>query len=736
MGVFLLALSIAVQLVAALLAIRQGRRSKAGLGWWLLAAAMLIMAVNRTIDLVIYRQSPFHPSLEVSANIAMLAVSVLLLVGIAHIGPLLDRLREAAERRSEEEHRLRGVVEAMPVMIHAHDASGGIVYWNRECERVTGYSAREMLGTSGKEDMLCRGKGCLPGDGKCVNFPWVELQEVEQTFRAKDGTMRNVLLTRVSGKASVPGWAWWMTGIDITDRRKTERRLAEREENYRKLFDSALDAIVIMDTQNSTVVDANPAALALFGYTREEMLGLPSLALTASPKRAQESFDELMAKGTLPLTRARQRRKDGSTFHSEISAASFESFGRKLVCVFFRDVSSEVATKLRLENAVRQARRSNRVKSEFLANMSHEIRTPIAGVIGTAKMALASERRGNQAEQLRRIENAARSLLSIVNDILDMSKIEAKGLEFRAKDFSPEWVVCACVEEFTALAQAKGLDLAAYVEPDVPACMRGDPDRLLQVLRNLVGNSLKFTERGHITISVRQPEKGETGLLYFSVKDTGIGIPKNRQKDLFKPFSQLDTTYAKRHQGTGLGLSISRRLVERMGGDIWVESERGQGSEFCFTARFEAAGGEFCPWQPEPPEVVEVPPLRILLAEDEQLNREFVTFFLSGEGHTVTTATNGCEALDLLERQDFDVVLMDVQMPELDGLEATRRIRSLEKPDKAHVPIIALTAYAMKEDRERVMAAGMDDYLSKPLDMDELRRSLARILAERKKLET
>jgi PAS domain S-box-containing protein len=735
MGVFLLALSIAIQLVAALLAIRQGRRGKAGIGWSLIAAAMLFMAVNRIIGLFLYRQAPVHVLLEEGGNLAMLTVSVLLLAGIALIGPLLDQLREAAERRTEEERRLRGVVEAMPVMIHAHDVMGDIVYWNKECERVTGYSAREMLRSSGVKDMLCRGKGWLPDNGKFVDFPWTEYREVEQEFRAKDGTLRNVLLMNVSKEAPMPGWAWWVTGIDITDRRKTERRLAEREENYRKLFDSALDAIVIMDTQRSTVVDANPAALALFGYTRAEMLGLPALALSANPKRAQESFAELMAKGTLPLTRARQRRKDGSTFHSEISAAGFESFGRNLVCVFFRDVSGEVATKLRLENAVRQARRSNRVKSEFLANMSHEIRTPIAGVIGTAKMALASERRGNQAEQLRRIENAARSLLSIVNDILDMSKIEAKGLEFRAKDFSPEEVVCACVEEFTALAQTKGLDLAAYVEPDVPGCLRGDPDRLLQVLRNLVGNSLKFTERGHITISVRQPEKGETGLLYFSVKDTGIGIPKDRQKDLFKPFSQLDTTYAKRHQGTGLGLSISKRLVERMGGDIWVESERSQGSEFCFTARFEAAGGEFCPWQPEQPEVVEVPPLRILLAEDEQLNREFVTFFLSGEGHTVSTAANGCEALDLLERQDFDVVLMDVQMPELDGLEATRRIRSMERSDKAHVPIIALTAYAMKEDRERVMAAGMDDYLSKPLDMDELRRSLARILAERKKFD-
>ncbi len=735
MGEILLAASIAVQLATALLAIRQGRRSKAGLGWWFLAAAMLFMAVNRTISLVLFRGSPFHPSMDVGASLALLAVSVLLLAGIARIGPLLDRLRGAAERKTEEERRLRGMLEAMPVMIHAHDASGDIVYWNKECERVTGYSALEMLGSTGRKDMLCRGKGFVPGNGRSVDFPWAEFREVEQEFRAKDGTPRNVLLMNVSGKASVPDWAWWVAGVDITDRRKAERSLAEREENYRKLFDSALDAIVVLDTQSATVVDANPAAMALFGYCREEMLGLPALALTANPKRAQENFKELMTHGALPRTRARQRRKDGTTFHSEISGASFESFGRELVCVFFRDVSGEVEAKLRLENAVRQARRANRVKSEFLANMSHEIRTPISGVIGTARMALASERRGRQAEQLRRIESAACSLLSIVNDILDMSKIEAQELEFRERDFSPAEVVNACVDEFAALAQAKGLDLTAEVEPEVPACLRGDSDRLLQVLRNLVGNSLKFTERGYIVVSVRRPEKEEQGLLYFSVRDTGIGIPKDRQKHLFKPFHQLDTTYAKRHQGTGLGLSISKRLVERMGGEIWVESDAGRGSEFCFTARFETAKGDFCPWRPEPSDRIDLPSLRILLAEDEQLNREFVQFFLSGEGHIVTTAANGNEVMSLLERQDFDVVLMDVQMPELDGMEATRRIRTLESPDKAHIPIIALTAYAMKEDRERVMAAGMDDYLSKPLDMEELRRSLARILTERSKAE-
>ncbi len=729
MNEFLLAGSIAIQLAAALLAFRQGRQGRAGIGWGLIATAMLLMAVRRFLTLAFHMDWPFFNLPSGFIIVTSLAISILLLAGIALIGPLMARLREAAERKSEEEQRLRSLVEAMPVMIHAHDARGDIVYWNKECARVTGYSAEEMLGTRGTGDMLCRGRVCLPDDGLCEGFPQAEFREAEQEFTAKDGSRRDVLLTNVSHESPMPGWAWWMTGIDITARRRAERRLREREESFRKLFDSAMDAMVVMDARTSRVVEANPAALAMFGYSREEMLALRALDLMTAPERARERFRDLMTSGFLPRTRTRQRRKDGSTFHSDLTAATYESGGHTYVCAFFRDVSGEVAARRRLERAVYQARRASQAKSEFLANMSHEIRTPISGIIGTARMAMTSERRGSQAENLRRIEAAARSLLSIINDILDMSKIEAKGLELHEVDFSPAWVMSACADEFAAQAQAKGLGLGTSVEPDVPACLHGDPNRLLQILRNLVGNALKFTELGSITITASLAEgPADPGLVLFSVRDTGQGIPKERQKDLFKPFHQLDASYAKRHQGTGLGLSISKRLAERMGGEIWVESEDGRGSEFCFTARFGVASGELCPWRPEPEAAVKLPPLRILLAEDDHLHREFVCYFLAAEGHEVAVAVNGREVLEFLERQDFDAVLMDVQMPELDGVEATRRIRAMGRPETARVPIIALTAYAMKEDRERILAAGMDDYLTKPLDMDDLRRSLARIL--------
>jgi len=732
----LVAISIVVQLAVALLAFKQGRMGKAGLGWGFIATALVLMAVQRLASLAQFREwIHFQPLVE-SANFIMLVVSGLMLVGIARIGPLLSRMREEAERMAREERRLRNLVDAMPVMIHAHGPDGRIVFWNKECERVTGYTAQDMLGTGGKDDMLCRGRARLPGNGPWVKFPWTNHREVEQTFTAKDGTTRVVLLSNVSHESPLPGWAWWLAGQDVTRRRRAERRLKEQSESYRKLFDSAMDAIVVMDAQSGQVMDANPAALTMFGYGREEMFDLSVATLSANHERARDRFSALMQHGSLPRTRARQLRKDGSVFHSELSAATFETMGRKYVCVFFRDVSNEVVIKNRLEKAVRQARRANQAKSEFLANMSHEIRTPISGLIGTAQMALASERRGTQTDYLRRIETAARALLSIVNDILDMSKIEAKQLEFREVDFSPADVVRTCVGEFSALAQTKGLSLYAEVEPDVPGCLRGDPDRLAQVLRNLVNNALKFTERGSISITTRPDNGGdEPGALLFSVRDTGIGIPRDKQKDLFKPFHQLDATYAKRHQGTGLGLSISKRLVEYMGGDIWVESTEGVGSEFCFTARFSEAVVEHCPWQPELETPVQLPPLRILLAEDELLNREVVTFFLSGEGHTVEAAANGREALALLEKQDFNVVLMDVQMPELDGVETTRRIRAMSRPNKAGVPIIALTAYAMKEDRERVLEAGMDGYLSKPLDMGELYRCLARLLHRQPKVE-
>ncbi|WP_243544406.1 hybrid sensor histidine kinase/response regulator [Pseudodesulfovibrio tunisiensis] len=381
------------------------------------------------------------------------------------------------------------------------------------------------------------------------------------------------------------------------------------------------------------------------------------------------------------------------------------------------------------EEAKRMALDASKAKSRFLANMSHEIRTPISGILGMAEMTITTGLTPEQREHLDMIRDAARSLLAVVNDILDISKIEASRMELRPVPFDFRRELETTLKPFEPQAKAGNLVFLWNVADDVPAHLEGDPERLGQVLRNLVGNGLKFTERGLVELSVGVAEQvGDQICLHFSVRDTGEGIPEDRLEDIFDSFTQVDSSMGKRHQGTGLGLAISRELVAMMGGTVSAESEPGRGSVFSFTAWFGITDKvpEAAPEQKEPLRPLH---LRLLLAEDNPLNRKFLTHFLGMFGHEVTVAGNGREALDLLERTErpFDLVLMDVQMPEMGGIEATRAIRAHKgRRVDPNIPIIALTAYAMKGDKERMLEAGMNDYVSKPVDMKELSAAIAR----------
>ena len=520
---------------------------------------------------------------------------------------------------------------------------------------------------------------------------------------------------------------------------------------YQSIVDSLPLNLLIKDSQGRRVF-ANKSYLDLRGSSLDEVLGKTDFDLFPQALAEQFSDDDaaILKSGEAMHDVEKHQLPDGQQRWIERTKSALRDADGKIVGVqvLFWDVTDREKALIDSREARDAANAANQAKSDFLANMSHEIRTPMNGIIGMTDLVLDTELTPTQRSYLQMSQESGESLLAIINDILDFSKIEAGHFELDPAPFDPRDSLGDAVRSLTTRALSKGLELEFSVAPEVPQMLEGDQGRLRQVIVNLIGNAIKFTDRGEVVLDVSCQSKSQsTCTLRFSVRDTGIGIPADKQARIFEDFQQADRSTTRSHGGTGLGLAISSRLVELMGGRIEVDSATGRGSTFHFTVDFpivKSTDHEQTPNAPaldvasnqlpsDAPTQKAVSPLesvRVLLAEDNKVNQTLATKLLEKLGCHVTVVENGSQAVATLSENEFDVILMDVEMPEMDGISATKEIRRREQDSQQRIPIVALTAHAIVGDRERCLASGMDDYLSKPVRINEIKTMLTKILLQ------
>ena len=788
---------------------------------------------------------------------------------------ILERtIRYAVERKQTEsalrqtEEMYRSLIESLPLNVFRKDIQGRFVFANQRFCDVMHKRLDELVGQTDFAFFPPMLAEKYQQDDQKVIRDRLVVEEIEE-HAMPDGHRLHVQVM----KAPVTDSEGLIIGTqsmfwDVTQRVDAEEALQHSNARFRKLFDANIIGIMLADLSGA-ILEANDALLSLVGYTREDMhTGRLRWDRITPPEYVHldvHAVESLLATGVCPAWEKEYFRKDGSRVPIMVGVSMLDNSSNECIC-FVLDMTQQRRNQELLKRAKEQADAANEAKSLFLANMSHEIRTPMNAIIGLTELVLDSPLTAEQRDNLTAVADSAESLLSLINHILDFSKIEAGKLELDDVEFSLRTMIAGAMKTLALSAHRKGLELICDIRPDVPDRLLGDAVRLRQIVMNLLGNAIKFTDSGEVVLRINVTACDANAIeLRLDVQDTGIGIPQDRQAAIFEAFEQVHTSINRKYGGTGLGLSITAKLARLMGGQVWLKSELGHGSTFFVTCRFRVPADAALPnvpspmsglrvlivddnatsrqqlfdlftsWQTQPlavssakgaiavleqvtgteqsfaftivdaqmpgvdgfelastikaglaermgqllmmlssadrthelsrceqlqldaaiskpvneselldtlmslrlgtagvdaptlpdrPSPVARTSLKVLLAEDSLYNQKLAVALLTKRGHHVTIANNGREAVDLIFRQPFDRVLMDIQMPEMDGLEATRVIREREARLGIHRPIIAMTAQALTGDRERCLAAGMDEYLTKPIRSDQMFETL------------
>jgi len=634
----------------------------------------------------------------------------------------------------------------------ATDAKGVIQIFNVGAERMLGYTAAEVMNKitpadiSDPQEVIARAKTLsieletpiTPGFEALVFKASRGIEDIyELTYIRKDGSrfpaVVSVTALRDAQNVII---GYLLIGTDNTarqqveaEKKKLDQRLRDQQFYTRSLIESNIDAIMTTDPAG-IITDVNKQMEALTGWTRDELIGAPFKGFFTDPERAEAGIKLALSEKKVTDYELTACARDGKKTVVSYNATTFYDRDRTLQGVFAaaRDVTERKRVEVELKQAKAVAESASRTKSDFLASMSHEIRTPMNAIMGIADLLAKTTLSPEQAKYVQIFRRAGDNLLNLINDILDLSKVEASQLELEQTGFSLNDLLEKVTEMVEVRAQGKGLALVCEIAPTVPATLVGDPTRLRQVLLNLMGNAIKFTESGEVSLRVTPDvDSSVPTALRFTISDTGVGIPSEKLLRVFERFTQADSSTTRRFGGSGLGLTISKRLVELMGGRIWCESTVDKGSVFSFVVPFEfwagapvrvALPGAMSPELP-------LPALRILLAEDSPDNATITVAYLEDTPYRVEIAENGAIACQMFAAGHYDLVLMDRQMPLMDGLIATRTIREWERANgRPPTPILALTASALKGDREKCLAAGCTAFLTKPIKQEVLLQSI------------